>query len=109
MLTQRSRAHMIRCKFREVGDDLRGGHPRGKVLEHVVNRDPRRDEAGLASTHARPHIDQRHQIAIDLVTDEVLADAATMLEIIETVRSRELKASIVRAPREDEPVLVGLG
>ncbi len=48
-------------------------------------------------------------VALDLATDEVLADAATMLEIIEIVRSRGLKASIVRAPREDEPVLAGLG
>ena len=48
-------------------------------------------------------------VALDLVSDEVLADAATMLELIEIVRSRTLKASIVRAPREDEPVLVGLG
>lgn len=48
-------------------------------------------------------------VALDLVSDEVLADAATMIEIIEIVRSRGLKASIVRAPREDEPVLVGLG
>jgi hypothetical protein len=48
-------------------------------------------------------------VALDLVCDEVLADAATMIEIIEIVRSRGLKASIVRAPREDEPVLVGPG
>ena len=43
------------------------------------------------------------------MTDAVLADAATLAEIIEIVRSRELRASIVRAPREDELVLVGLG
>ena len=48
-------------------------------------------------------------VALDLVTDAVLADAATLAEIIEIVRSRELRASIVRAPREDEPVLVCLG
>ena len=48
-------------------------------------------------------------VALDLVSDDVIADAATMLELIEIVRSRNLKASIVRAPREDEPVLVGLG
>lgn len=48
-------------------------------------------------------------VALDLVSDEVLADAATMIENIEIVRSCGLKASIVRAPREDEPVLVGLG
>ncbi len=47
-------------------------------------------------------------VALDLATDEVLADAAAMLEIIEIVRSRGLKASIVRAPDEDEPVLVGI-
>ena len=48
-------------------------------------------------------------VALDLVTDAVLADAATMTEIIEIVRSRRLQASIVRAPREDEVVLVGPG
>ncbi|MCB0996953.1 MAG: hypothetical protein KDB21_17790 [Acidimicrobiales bacterium] len=48
-------------------------------------------------------------VALDLVSDEVLADGATMIEIIEIVRTRKLRASIVRAPREDEPVLVGLG
>ena len=48
-------------------------------------------------------------VTLDLATDEVLASAATMLEIIEIVRSRGLKASIVRAPSEDEAVLVGLG
>lgn len=48
-------------------------------------------------------------VALDLVTDAVAADAATLAEIVEIVRSRELRASIVRAPREDELVLVGLG
>ena len=48
-------------------------------------------------------------VALDLDTDEVLAHAATMRELIEIIRARELKASIIRAPREDEPVLVGLG
>lgn len=48
-------------------------------------------------------------VPLDLVTDAVLADAATMTEIIEIVRSRRLQASIVRAPREDEAVLVGPG
>lgn len=48
-------------------------------------------------------------VALDLVTDEVLADAATLPELAAIVRDRGLKASIVRAPREDEPVLVGFG
>jgi hypothetical protein len=48
-------------------------------------------------------------VALDLDTDEVLADAATMPELIDIIRERGLKASIIRAPREDEPVLVGLG
>lgn len=48
-------------------------------------------------------------VALDIGTDDVLADAATMAEIIAIVRERGLQASIVRAPREDEPVLVGLG
>ena len=48
-------------------------------------------------------------VALDLDTDEVLADAATLPELAAMVRARELRASIVRAPRDDEPVLVGLG
>jgi hypothetical protein len=48
-------------------------------------------------------------VALDLDTDEVLADAATMPELIDIIRERGLKASIIRARREDEPVLVGLG
>jgi hypothetical protein len=48
-------------------------------------------------------------VALDFDTDEVLADAATMPELIDIIRERGLKASIIRAPREDEPVLVGLG
>ncbi len=48
-------------------------------------------------------------VALDLVTDEVLADAETLPELAAIIRDRGLKASIVRAPREDEPVLVGFG
>lgn len=48
-------------------------------------------------------------VALDLATDAVLADAATLAGIVEIIRARDLKASIVRAPREYEPVLVGLG
>ena len=48
-------------------------------------------------------------VALDLATDEVLADAATLLDLVQIVRDRDLHASIVRAPRDDEPVLVGLG
>ena len=46
----------------------------------------------------RPNLRQYpgRYVALDLVTDEVLADAATMIEIIGIVRSRGLKASIVR-------------
>ena len=59
----------------------------------------------------RPNLSQYagRYVALDLVTDEVLADAATMIKIIGIVRSCGLKASIVRAPHLDEPVLVGLG
>ncbi len=46
---------------------------------------------------------------LDRDTDEVLADAATLPELAAIIRARGLKASIVRAPREDEPVVVGLG
>jgi hypothetical protein len=48
-------------------------------------------------------------VALDLTTDAVVADAATLLELANIIRERALHASIVRAPREDEPVLVGLG
>jgi hypothetical protein len=48
-------------------------------------------------------------VALDLHSDDVLADGATLLELVAIVRERGLRASIVRAPRHDEPVLVGLG
>jgi hypothetical protein len=48
-------------------------------------------------------------VALDLDSDEVLADADTMLALIAIVREQGLRASIVRVPRDDEPVLVGLG
>jgi hypothetical protein len=48
-------------------------------------------------------------VALDLGTDAVLADAATMLDLVKMIREGGLRASIVRAPRDDEPVLVGLG
>lgn len=40
-------------------------------------------------------------VALDLVSDEVVADAASTIEIIEIVRARELNAAVVRATRED--------
>ena len=48
-------------------------------------------------------------VALDLETDDVLADAATLVELVKIVRERALQVSIMRSPREDEPVLVGLG
>ena len=62
MLTQRSererRAHMIRCKFREVGDDLRGGHPLGGYVSdgwHCVERfKPERRTAAVTLLHRHP-------------------------------------------------------
>jgi hypothetical protein len=40
-------------------------------------------------------------VALDLATDVVLADAATMLDLVMIIRERRLRASIVRAPRVD--------
>ena len=48
-------------------------------------------------------------VAIDDATDRVVADAAGLIELWDLIRDRNLKVSIMRAPREDEPVLVGLG
>ena len=48
-------------------------------------------------------------VALDLTTDAVLADAATILALVKIIRESGLRASIARAPRDDEPVLVGLG
>ena len=48
-------------------------------------------------------------VALDLDRDEVRADAATLIELIAIVRERGLRATIVRAPLDDEPVLIGLG
>lgn len=51
----------------------------------------------------------RRYVALDLDPDEVLADAATLPELAAIIRAQGLRASIVRAPRDDEPVVVGLG
>jgi hypothetical protein len=48
-------------------------------------------------------------VALDLESDQVLADAETFAELAVIVREFELRASIVRAPRLDELFLVGLG
>ena len=48
-------------------------------------------------------------VAIDDTTDRVVADAASLIELWELIRDQSLMVSIMRAPREDEPVLVGLG
>jgi hypothetical protein len=48
-------------------------------------------------------------VAIDDATDRVVADAATLVDLWDLIKDRDLNVSIMRAPREDEPVLVGLG
>ena len=67
------------------------------------------EPCGRGSSPTEPEPVPGRYVALDLVTDAVLADAATMIEIIEIVHSRGLKDSIVRTPREDETILVGLG
>ncbi len=66
MLTHRSqregRPNMVRRQLGEVSDDLIGGHSRRQVLQHVVDRDARPDEARLAAANIRSHIDQRDQV-----------------------------------------------
>jgi hypothetical protein len=48
-------------------------------------------------------------VALDLDSDQVLADAETFAELVAIIRGSGLRASIVRAPRSDEFLLVGLG
>jgi hypothetical protein len=48
-------------------------------------------------------------VALDLDSDQVLADAETFAELAVIVRRSGLRASIVRAPSPDELLLVGLG
>jgi hypothetical protein len=48
-------------------------------------------------------------VALDLESDQVVADAETFAELAVIVRRSGLRASIVRAPRLDEPLLIGLG
>ncbi len=54
--------NVVSSDLGEVGHDLVTAHARGQVLEHVVHRDPRPNEARLPAAHVRTHIDQRHQI-----------------------------------------------
>ncbi len=56
-----SRANVILGELGEVLDDLGGRHPAGEVLKHVVDRDPRADEAGLAAPNTGPYLDQSQQ------------------------------------------------
>ena len=69
----------------------------------------RRYDDGL--TARRPDVSRfpGRYVALDLDTDEVLADAATLPALAAIIRTRGLPGSIVRAPRDDEPVVVGLG
>ena len=48
-------------------------------------------------------------VALDVGTDAVLADAETLVDLVTIIRERNLRSTIVRSPRDDEPVLVGLG
>jgi hypothetical protein len=59
----------------------------------------------------RPNLEQYagRFVALDLESDQVLADAETFAELAAIVRGSGLRASIVRAPRLDELLLVGLG
>ena len=54
--------NVVSSDLGEVGHDLVTAHARGQVLEHVVHRDPRPNEARLPAAHVRTHIDQRHRI-----------------------------------------------
>ena len=64
---------------------------------------------GVKARHPNLNDFPGRYVAIDDTTDQVVAYAATMLELWELIRGRNLKVSIMRAPRADEPVLVGLG
>ena len=49
-------------------------------------------------------------VAIDLATDDVVASADTPEELLAVLHDRGLShAAIVRVPRADEPLRVGLG
>lgn len=48
-------------------------------------------------------------VALDWDSDQVVADAATLIDLVAIVRARKLKVSMMRAPREGEPLLVSLG
>ena len=51
-------SYVLPREFREVGDDLVGGHSTSEVLEQVVHGDAGTDEARLPSSHPRAYIDQ---------------------------------------------------
>ena len=55
-------ARMVSTELGEVGHDLITAHARCQVLQHVVRRDQRADEARLPAAHVPTHIDQRQQI-----------------------------------------------
>ena len=48
-------------------------------------------------------------VAIDMATDEVVLTADTPEELHELIQKRGLRnVAVIRAPREDEPLFVGL-
>lgn len=55
-------AYVVVTQLRKVDNDLSAGHARCEIVQNVVDRDSRSDEARLATAHARPSLDQRHQI-----------------------------------------------
>jgi hypothetical protein len=59
----------------------------------------------------RPELEQYagRFVALDLDSDQVLADAETFAQLAVIVRQTGLRASIVRAPSPDELLLVGIG
>jgi hypothetical protein len=59
----------------------------------------------------RPELEQYggRFVALDLESDQVVADAKTFAQLAVIVRQTGLRASIVRAPAPDELLLVGIG
>ena len=80
------------------------GQQRHELLAVKVGEVSSSSSSARSSSLAPTLIAGRY-VVLALATDEVLADAATMIELVDIVRSRRLRASFVRAPRDDESLI----
>ena len=72
---------MLFAQLGEVAGYLRGCHSRSQVVQHVVDRYPRADEAGLAAANASPRLNHRGELHKKKHIQQARCDETTSSEI----------------------------